>query len=491
MSHTIGQLEPDNQQPPITSQDSQQPVEQSSREGTLSDGDYEFLFNQLLEGIAHGWRDRRIIKFFQQLDDRGKQDDWVAWLDRLRLKVIELPVQSKRQLGTMMIRLGELTQSTKEVNQIGAASNRIGRELLFGNAVDIIWEYVGPDLSLAAVEAPESTLAERLPTEFTDLSSSNDPAQQMSAPASAQSEVVAATKSQDLSPTASKISLEEAVSQRELETRSHLESQPDQPTAVEIELNLDPPEASVVQSEIPPEAKNLSETELLTAFKEPANAQEQNILEHDLLSPIAEKTEPELVQVEQTISSVQKDEELEGQVLALNSDANEAVDSSGVTETGAGDLELIESWFNLGLKQVSAGEFNQAIASWEKALKINPNLSEAWHNRGSALGRLGEYEQAVTSFQQALTIDPQNYQAWNDCAHALYQLQQWADAVNSWSNALQITPANHLFWYNRGCGLEQLENWTEAIVSYEKSLEIKPDFQPARSRYINLIAGNS
>ena len=52
-------------------------------------------------------------------------------------------------------------------------------------------------------------------------------------------------------------------------------------------------------------------------------------------------------------------------------------------------------------------------------------------------------------------------------------------------------PGNHLFWYNRGCALEQLKSFNESIASYEKALEIKPDFQPARSRYIDLIADNS
>ena len=67
MSHTIGQAEPDNQQlNPNTLQDSQHPVTlTSSGDSSLKDGDYEFLYNQLLEGVAHGWHDRRIIKFFQ------------------------------------------------------------------------------------------------------------------------------------------------------------------------------------------------------------------------------------------------------------------------------------------------------------------------------------------------------------------------------------------------------------------------------------------
>ncbi|MEL6496112.1 MAG: hypothetical protein AAFQ41_13475, partial [Cyanobacteria bacterium J06623_7] len=143
MSHTIGQAEQNTQESNSNSMSPQDSANSGANQpepsSRLSDADYEFLFNQLLEGVAHGWHDRRIIKFFARLEERGQQADWVAWLDRLREKVIKLPIQSKRQLGTIMIRLGEVTQSAVEVKQIGAASNRIGRELLFGNVPAEIW----------------------------------------------------------------------------------------------------------------------------------------------------------------------------------------------------------------------------------------------------------------------------------------------------------------------------------------------------------------
>ena len=167
----------------------------------------------------------------------------------------------------------------------------------------------------------------------------------------------------------------------------------------------------------------------------------------------------------------------------LNKDESESLNES--------TLELVESWFNLGLKQASSGDLTEALISWEKALELNPNLAEAWHNRGSALGRLGDYKQALQSFEQALKIDPQNPQAWNDCAHALYQLGQWQGAVASWDRAIDSVPGNYQFWYNRGCALEQLQQNQSAISSYEKALEIKPDFKLARSRYNSLLSGKN
>ena len=480
MSHTIGQLKQDNQQSNSNSnssqgnQDSHQSENQTSKSNsTLTDADYEFLFNQLLEGISHGWHDKRIAKFFHQLGDRGEQQKWVAWLVRLRAQLLTMPIPSKRQLGTMMIRLGELTQFTTEVNEIGAICNQIGRELLFGNTEDIVWEYVGSDLVLdSSNEETKENLSERLPTDFSQLGS---------------------TANEEEPNLSSEIVEESITPNQELESHLTLTSESTSPN---ITLkNLENTSEGAPESEVTD--INLSDS---LKISDPQPAEDSSLS----LDEEAEK-EPQdsiAINLQQVMNLIQEDEELAQQIsqklnvsiTKLDNLAVDRVEKSPINSSNELDqpsVELIESWFNLGLKQVSSGEFDKAIASWEKALKINPNLSEAWHNRGSALGRLGKYKEAVESFQRALAIEPRNYQAWNDRAHALYQMQQWSEAVNSWDNAIKIMPGNHLFWYNRGCALEQLEDWDESITSYEKSLEIKPDFQPARSRYINLVADNS
>ena len=572
MSHTIGQAKEDAQESNSNSNQSPQNLQNSGTSSSklvsgLSDADYEFLFNQLLEGIAHGWHDRRIIKFFQKLGDRGKQDDWVAWLDRLGSKLSKLPVESKRQLGTLMIRFGELTQSATEVKQIGAASRRLGRELLFGNNnVATIWEYVGPDLSpeTEPIET-EQELSERLPSDFEALADAK----------TSESELVEEERSDnesnlnlnieeiiDLlvpgeknSSEEEEISLEDETESSQKDTSSDLISAdelwaaelPAEPETdmdrkasspePELDLTLDSdsdladldssydeefefepeersPNAEVfvpeqkqsahnqgvaadLQPELPISAPNKL-TDIDRAFEIQPDVQSSSAnksIAENMTTPVEDRQSE--LDLELTAKEPAELESLPPvSSVAANLDRLERqneLDSftASKEELDESTLELIESWFNLGLKQVSAGEYDKAIASWDKALNINANLPEAWHNRGSALGRLGNYEAAVKSFQNALEIDPHNYQAWNDRAHALYQLQEWSAAIDSWTRAIEIMPGNHLFWYNRGCSLEQLAKWTEAIASYEKALEIKPDFQPGRSRYINLVADNS
>ena len=484
MSHTIGQVQEDNQSS-ISSQEAtrQSTPEDKISKSVLSDADYEFLYNQLLEGISHGWHERRITKFFNQLGDRGKQEDWVAWLERLQDKISVLPIQSKRQLGMLMIRLGELTQSSPQAKEIGAVSNRIGRELLFGNTQDVIWEYVGsdiiPDLPTAELETKED-LSQRLPTDFTELgTAAKETQEEANENESSQNEMTETSSIDAIAPESENLS-EITVESKEYKLQSGEQES-----------------LQIIDNDLPGDGDiSESQTDLLLN-----NSEEDRI---DLENPdfIKIDEDPVAIDIDRVMNLIQQDPDLAREISEkLNIVSESQSDLAVETSDNSSDIvspqshnfsiELIEGWFNLGLKQASAKEFKGAIASWEKALKINPNLSEAWHNRGSALGRLGKYREAVSSFQKALTIDSQNYQAWNDRAHALYQLQEWSEAAESWHNALKIMPGNYLFWYNRGCALEQLGDWSEAIASYEKSLEINPDFQSARSRYTNLIADNS
>ncbi len=343
----------------------------------LSDADYEFLFNQLLDGVANGWNQLRIIKFFSNLGARGEEAHWVAWLEKFSTKIPDVTNDSQRRLGAIMLRLAEVTQSAAELSQLSAISAQIGKKLFFGKTANLIWEYDGLDV-----------------------------------------------------------------------------------------VN---PSTSVIDSTTEDEDRNIEEN--LTSISE----------------PISESTEVASSELENIESSPAEESVPEIPETELDSNQFNQLEDPEKHSLNPTEIEIVESWFNLGLKQANAGDFHGAIASWHKALELDPHLAEIWHNLGSALGRLEKYSEAIASFDHALAIDPQSYQAWNDRAHAFYQMEQWEQAVNSWDKAIAINPGNHQFWYHHGSALEQLQRLDEAIASYQKALEISPDFQPARSKYVNLI----
>ena len=401
MSHTIGQVEEHNQQP--------NSGEKST--SSLTDSDYEFLFNQLLEGVAHGWHQQRIAKFFNQLGERGQQHLWVDWLGRFGVKIAHISDASGQQLGALMVRLGELTKSTPEVQEIGAMSYQLGRKLLIGDRQDLIWEYDGADLPAKTQSINDNgeishhhdnSVSEHPPQKLTNLKTLNaDPTASKSSPLleinlSENSELV----------NASTPKMETVV---ESESDSNLEESNSAPVE---NLASDPSTEPEISDNPTPETKLPEQSENNIPSLDSTAAATQISSDSEADSNEADRKVGS-VNWQKFISLIEKDEELVKQIaqkldqLDINSQslAQATLSKLNEIESDIPDksiLELVQSWFNLGLKQVSAGEFENAVASWEKALRLNPNLSEAWHNRGSALGRLSRYEDAIESFDKAL-----------------------------------------------------------------------------------------
>ena len=138
-----------------------------------------------------------------------------------------------------------------------------------------------------------------------------------------------------------------------------------------------------------------------------------------------------------------------------------------------------EAWYNRGSALYNLGRLEEAIASYDKALEIKPDKDEAWHNRGYALDDLGRFEEAIASYDKALEIKPDNHEAWNNRGIALRKLGRLEEAIASYDKALEFKPDKDEAWNNRGIALGKLGRFEEAIASYDKALEIKPDYHEA------------
>ncbi|MEH2054633.1 MAG: tetratricopeptide repeat protein [Nostoc sp.] len=138
-----------------------------------------------------------------------------------------------------------------------------------------------------------------------------------------------------------------------------------------------------------------------------------------------------------------------------------------------------QAWYNRGIALGNLGRYEAAIASYEEALKIKSDFHEAWNNRGNLLRNLGSYKAAIASYEEALKIQPNLHYLhllWNNRGIALGNLGRYEEAITSYEEALKIQPNYHLAWYGKGYILEKLGRYKSAITSYEEALKIQPDY---------------
>ncbi|MFA5031620.1 MAG: tetratricopeptide repeat protein [bacterium] len=70
-------------------------------------------------------------------------------------------------------------------------------------------------------------------------------------------------------------------------------------------------------------------------------------------------------------------------------------------------VEEADILYNQGLELVSFGRYEEALDSFEKAIKLKSNFAEAWYNKSLVLGILERPNEAVKAFEKAMALKPE------------------------------------------------------------------------------------
>ncbi len=134
----------------------------------LDDIDREYLFMQLLEGVAHGWQQPRAIDFFHKIRHRVRKSDWLEWLDRFGRNLLDSPAPNY-ELAGRMVQLSQL-----DCGEIGDLAGEYGSRLLHSQSEELdmdllpIVEFDSP-LSNYIDDDDRFDLEDRMDTGYKDM----------------------------------------------------------------------------------------------------------------------------------------------------------------------------------------------------------------------------------------------------------------------------------------------------------------------------------
>ena len=122
---------------------------------------------------------------------------------------------------------------------------------------------------------------------------------------------------------------------------------------------------------------------------------------------------------------------------------------------------------------------DEALAAYDKALSIRPDLEEAWLGRGNVFWNLKRYDEALAAFEKALSTKPQLEGAWLGLGNVFTDLKRYDEASSAYDKSLSLKPNLAEAWLGRGNVFWNRKRYHEALAAYDGALSIQPDLAEA------------
>ncbi|BAY31861.1 TPR repeat-containing protein [Nostoc carneum NIES-2107] len=150
------------------------------------------------------------------------------------------------------------------------------------------------------------------------------------------------------------------------------------------------------------------------------------------------------------------------------------------TSQGAVDL------LNQGLQAIQAGRVQDAIASFKKAVLLDPKLAPAHYNLGLALRQTGQLQPAADAFYQATQADPKFAPAFANLGGALLEGNNLQLANDYLQRAVELDSKLGFAHYNLGLLREQQRDWERAIAAFRKAMQYSQN-APEPAYHLGLV----
>jgi tetratricopeptide (TPR) repeat protein len=137
-------------------------------------------------------------------------------------------------------------------------------------------------------------------------------------------------------------------------------------------------------------------------------------------------------------------------------------------------------------RQAATNESVGDVSLYRRLVKRDPANVPLLTNLGKALLRSQALDQAVAVFEKALRIDPMHTDARNHLGVAYGLLGRHQDSLDQLRRAVKENPDSALGWTNLGVTLEVVGDTKGAREAYTEAIRLQPDSSEARTHRARL-----
>lgn len=154
---------------------------------------------------------------------------------------------------------------------------------------------------------------------------------------------------------------------------------------------------------------------------------------------------------------------------------------AGIVAVTEGDRSRAHTLVASGKELYRTDQDEQAVAAFEEATRLDPDLAEAFFRLGLAYDAVGKeteaeaaYKKAIEKYKKAFQANDKDADGHYNAGQAYAGLHQYSDAIREYRQATRLKSDDSDIYYDLGVALSKLANYDEAVTAFSKSLEIDP-----------------
>jgi S1-C subfamily serine protease/Tfp pilus assembly protein PilF len=141
-----------------------------------------------------------------------------------------------------------------------------------------------------------------------------------------------------------------------------------------------------------------------------------------------------------------------------------------------------DDFFITAQEKSQKGDYQGAIADYNRALVINPQFEEIYFRRGLARSLTKDWQGAEADYTRAIEINPQHPEAYLHRGSIRNALSNWQGAKSDFDIAAVLNPNISSIYVGRGVALCQLRNCQSGLKDYDRAISLNPADADAYTR---------
>jgi len=152
--------------------------------------------------------------------------------------------------------------------------------------------------------------------------------------------------------------------------------------------------------------------------------------------------------------------------------------------------DLALEFYNRAYAHHAKGNYDDAIADYDQAKRLNPKDAPTYNNRGNAYSKKGDYEHAIADYEQAIGLNPKDPSPYNNRGNARAKNKDRDGAIADYTRAIELKPDYATAYYNRAMMKKEKGDAAGADADFKQAQKLNPDLLSEGSAPASSSAAN-